>query len=206
MLRNSGDRRAAARRWPWPARRSRRSGVRDDRLDVGDRLRELHDLAAHRELSPTFGGARGSGTTRRGSATRSPDSSALLAAKFIAASWTTPYTPPCTMPNGLPASSVGRPRGLGPALAVPLERHARAARAAACRRRRASDPGSAPGRGYRPLPVASMPTAVIVDAVRTPLGRRNGQLAGWHPVDLAAHVLDALVDAQRPRSRRWSTT
>ncbi len=38
-----------------------------------------------------------------------------------------------------------------------------------------------------------MPTAVIVDAIRTPLGRRNGQLAGWHPVDLAAHVLEALV-------------
>ena len=38
-----------------------------------------------------------------------------------------------------------------------------------------------------------MPTAVIVDAIRTPLGRRNGQLAEWHPVDLAAHVLDALV-------------
>ncbi len=38
-----------------------------------------------------------------------------------------------------------------------------------------------------------MPTAVIVDAIRTPLGRRNGRLAGWHPVDLAAHVLDTLV-------------
>jgi acetyl-CoA acetyltransferase family protein len=38
-----------------------------------------------------------------------------------------------------------------------------------------------------------MPTAVIVDAIRTPLGRRNGRLAGWHPVDLAAHVLDLLV-------------
>jgi acetyl-CoA acetyltransferase family protein len=35
--------------------------------------------------------------------------------------------------------------------------------------------------------------AVIVDAVRTPLGRRNGMLAGWHPVDLSAHVLQALV-------------
>jgi acetyl-CoA acyltransferase len=34
--------------------------------------------------------------------------------------------------------------------------------------------------------------AVIIDAVRTPLGRRNGSLAGWHPVDLAATVLDAL--------------
>jgi acetyl-CoA acyltransferase len=39
-----------------------------------------------------------------------------------------------------------------------------------------------------------MATAVIVDAVRTPLGRRNGQLAEWHPVDLAAHVLQALVE------------
>ena len=36
--------------------------------------------------------------------------------------------------------------------------------------------------------------AVIIDAVRTPLGRRNGKLAGWHPVDLAAHTLRALVD------------
>ncbi|MCB0997773.1 MAG: thiolase family protein [Acidimicrobiales bacterium] len=39
-----------------------------------------------------------------------------------------------------------------------------------------------------------MPTAVIVDAVRTPLGRRNGQLKEWHPVDLAAHTLRALVE------------
>jgi acetyl-CoA acyltransferase len=38
-----------------------------------------------------------------------------------------------------------------------------------------------------------MPTAVIVDAVRTPLGRRNGRLSGWHPVDLAAHTLTTLV-------------
>jgi acetyl-CoA acetyltransferase family protein len=38
-----------------------------------------------------------------------------------------------------------------------------------------------------------MPTAVIVDAIRTPLGRRNGQLASWHPVDLLAHVLSMLV-------------
>jgi acetyl-CoA acetyltransferase family protein len=41
-----------------------------------------------------------------------------------------------------------------------------------------------------------MRTAVIVDAIRTPLGRRNGRLAGWHPVDLAAHVLDMLVARQ----------
>ncbi len=39
-----------------------------------------------------------------------------------------------------------------------------------------------------------MSTAVIVDAVRTPLGKRNGSLKDWHPVDLAAHTLRALVD------------
>ena len=33
-----------------------------------------------------------------------------------------------------------------------------------------------------------MTTAVIVDAVRTPLGRRNGKLKDWHPVDLAAET------------------
>ena len=30
--------------------------------------------------------------------------------------------------------------------------------------------------------------------MRTPLGRRNGMLAGWHPVDLAAHTLRTLVE------------
>jgi acetyl-CoA acetyltransferase family protein len=39
-----------------------------------------------------------------------------------------------------------------------------------------------------------MTEAVIVAAVRTPGGRRGGQLAGWHPVDLAAHALTALVE------------
>jgi acetyl-CoA acyltransferase len=38
-----------------------------------------------------------------------------------------------------------------------------------------------------------MTNAVIVDAVRTPLGKRNGRLKDWHPVDLAAEVLNALV-------------
>jgi len=38
-----------------------------------------------------------------------------------------------------------------------------------------------------------MPTAVVVDAVRTAGGKRNGVLSGWHPVDLAAEVLKALV-------------
>ena len=39
-----------------------------------------------------------------------------------------------------------------------------------------------------------MPEAVIVDAVRTPGGRRNGKLKDWHPADLAAHVLKALEE------------
>ena len=39
-----------------------------------------------------------------------------------------------------------------------------------------------------------MTTAVIVDAIRTPLGKRNGKLKDWHPVDLAAETLTALVD------------
>src|SRR5258705_5655947 len=34
---------------------------------------------------------------------------------------------------------------------------------------------------------------VIVDAVRTPVGKRNGSLAKFHAVDLSAHVLNALV-------------
>ena len=39
-----------------------------------------------------------------------------------------------------------------------------------------------------------MTTAVIVDAIRTPLGKRNGRLKDWHPVDLAAETLRAVVD------------
>jgi acetyl-CoA acyltransferase len=39
-----------------------------------------------------------------------------------------------------------------------------------------------------------MRDAVIVGAVRTPVGRRKGGLAGVHPVDLAAHVLRALAE------------
>src|ERR1700681_361589 len=39
-----------------------------------------------------------------------------------------------------------------------------------------------------------MTTAVIVDAVRTTGGRRNGKLRGWHAVDLAAEPLKALVE------------
>ncbi len=39
-----------------------------------------------------------------------------------------------------------------------------------------------------------MTTAVIVDAVRTPGGKRNGKLRGWHAVDLAAVPLKALLE------------
>ncbi|HUZ41208.1 MAG TPA: thiolase family protein [Acidimicrobiales bacterium] len=38
-----------------------------------------------------------------------------------------------------------------------------------------------------------MPTAVIVDAVRTPGGKRNGKLKNWHAVDLAAEALKAIA-------------
>jgi len=40
----------------------------------------------------------------------------------------------------------------------------------------------------------SIQEAVIVEGLRTPIGRRNGQLAGWHPTDLLAHTLKSLVE------------
>ena len=39
-----------------------------------------------------------------------------------------------------------------------------------------------------------MAEAYIVAAARTAGGRKGGRLAGWHPADLAAKVLDALVE------------
>ncbi len=39
-----------------------------------------------------------------------------------------------------------------------------------------------------------MTTAVIVDAVRTAGGKRNGKLRGWHAVDLASETLKALAE------------
>ena len=39
-----------------------------------------------------------------------------------------------------------------------------------------------------------MADAYIVDAVRTAGGRRGGKLAGVHPVDLGAAVLDSIAD------------
>ncbi len=41
---------------------------------------------------------------------------------------------------------------------------------------------------------ASVRTCVIVDAVRTPVGRRGGVLSGWHATDLAAQPLKALIE------------
>ena len=38
-----------------------------------------------------------------------------------------------------------------------------------------------------------MQNAVIVDTLRTPLGKRNGRLKDWHPVDLAGVALRELV-------------
>jgi acetyl-CoA acyltransferase len=41
---------------------------------------------------------------------------------------------------------------------------------------------------------SAMSDAVIVAAVRTPVGKRNGGLSGVNPVDLSAHVLNALAE------------
>jgi acetyl-CoA C-acetyltransferase len=42
--------------------------------------------------------------------------------------------------------------------------------------------------------VSERPEAYIVDAVRTPVGRRGGGLSQVHPADLGAHVIKALVE------------
>ncbi|MCL4292522.1 MAG: acetyl-CoA C-acetyltransferase [Acidimicrobiia bacterium] len=39
-----------------------------------------------------------------------------------------------------------------------------------------------------------MPEAYIVDALRTPVGRRGGGLSGVHPADLGAHAIRTLVE------------
>ncbi|MFC9788280.1 acetyl-CoA C-acetyltransferase [Rhodococcus sp. NPDC127528] len=39
-----------------------------------------------------------------------------------------------------------------------------------------------------------MPEAYIVDAIRTPIGKKNGGLAPVHPIDLGAHVIKAVVE------------
>jgi acetyl-CoA acyltransferase len=42
-----------------------------------------------------------------------------------------------------------------------------------------------------------MREAVIVDAVRTPIGKRDGALKGWHPVDLLGFTLNALAQRNK---------
>ena len=39
-----------------------------------------------------------------------------------------------------------------------------------------------------------MNSAVIIDAIRTPGGKRDGKLKDWHPASLAAHTLNALAE------------
>lgn len=47
---------------------------------------------------------------------------------------------------------------------------------------------------YRGIERVEIREAVIVDTLRTPTGKRGGALAGWHPTDLLAHALSALVE------------
>jgi acetyl-CoA C-acetyltransferase len=42
-----------------------------------------------------------------------------------------------------------------------------------------------------------MAEAYIIDAVRTPVGRRNGGLSKVHPADLGGHVIKALIERTR---------
>src|SRR6266851_4637350 len=46
----------------------------------------------------------------------------------------------------------------------------------------------------RSFSIMAQREAVIVAAVRTAVGRRNGRLKDWHPVDLLAEVLSTLVE------------
>ena len=42
-----------------------------------------------------------------------------------------------------------------------------------------------------------MREAVIVDTVRTPIGKRKGALSGWHPSDLLGFALRGLLDRMK---------
>ena len=53
--------------------------------------------------------------------------------------------------------------------------------------------------------VLSMGNPVIIDAVRTPLGKRKGWLAGVHPAVLLGHAQAEVLAPRRARLRRWST-
>jgi acetyl-CoA acetyltransferase len=49
-----------------------------------------------------------------------------------------------------------------------------------------------------------MAEAYIIDAVRTPVGKRNGALAGLHPIDLGVHAFRGIFGRKlaQGRSRR----
>ncbi len=51
-----------------------------------------------------------------------------------------------------------------------------------------------------------MAEAYIIDAVRTPVGRRNGGLSKVHPADLGAHAIKALVERTGIDPRRSRTS
>ena len=51
-----------------------------------------------------------------------------------------------------------------------------------------------------------MANAVIVDAVRTPGGKRNGKLRNWHAVDLASEALEGARRRATTSTPRSSTT
>ena len=50
-----------------------------------------------------------------------------------------------------------------------------------------------------------MTDAVIIDAVRTPGGKRNGKLRNWHAADLGVRAPQGPGRAQRPGFQLWST-
>src|SRR5919106_1115162 len=88
-------------------------------------------------------------------------------------------------PPWAPASSSGRSACSG-AGKPPPPCDARSRRAAWSSAARSS------GRSWTRSP--AMREAVIVEAVRSPVGKRNGKLSGRHPVDLLAEVLVAAVE------------
>ena len=87
--------------------------------------------------------------------------------------------------RGRPGAACRTPRRASPA---PIARRSPTC-SCACNRTSTDQPTSPDHQG-----ATHMTNAVIIDAVRTPGGRRNGMLKDWHPADLAAHVLKALQE------------
>ncbi|EUA23678.1 acetyl-CoA acetyltransferase domain protein [Mycobacterium xenopi 4042] len=50
-----------------------------------------------------------------------------------------------------------------------------------------------------------MPEAYIIDAVRTAVGKRNGPLAGVHPIDLGRRLFTACSGASTSTPALWTT-